>query len=160
MKSCNRILVRLLLATLTCGGAGLAQAQAQQPNQAQLDAIRQNCRSDYQSNCAGVPAGTQASLQCLQQHQAELSPPCKRAVAALQGGGAAHPAATATQAPRPAMSPTQEMALMRRACGTDYRTWCRGVPLGGGHAVACLAANRSHVSSGCRTALAEMKAMR
>jgi len=46
---------------------------AQQPS-AQADAIRQNCRADYQSLCASVPPGGQASLNCLAQHARQLSP--------------------------------------------------------------------------------------
>ena len=53
---------------------------AQQPTQAQQNAIRQNCRSDYQSYCSAVPTGGQASLQCLQQHAAG-------AVTGLRAGG-------------------------------------------------------------------------
>ena len=50
-------LVRLtLLAGLICV-AFTGAAGAQQPSQAQADAIRQSCRGDYQAHCAGVPTG-------------------------------------------------------------------------------------------------------
>src|ERR1051326_3291823 len=37
--------------------AACSPALAQQPTQAQIDAIRSNCRSDFLSKCSGVPRG-------------------------------------------------------------------------------------------------------
>jgi hypothetical protein len=155
----------LLLICGLCLFAG--SAGAQQPSQAQANAIKQSCRSDYQSYCASVPTGGSASLQCLQQHVSELSSPCQSAVNAVSGGGGASrpPAAAAQSAPPPAaavppMSPRQEMAMLRGACGGDYRAYCRGVPLGGGNAMACLAQNQARLSRPCKTALAEARAAR
>lgn len=146
------------LLVLLCGIAGTAGAQ--QPSQAQIDAIRQNCRSDYQSYCASVPTGGTASLQCLRQHQADLSPSCRTAVVATEGGSTTRPPAAASRPMPPEMTPREEAALMRRACGADFRAWCRGVPLGGGRALACLAHNQAHLSPGCKTALAEAHSAR
>jgi hypothetical protein len=58
------------------------------------------------------------------------------------------------------MSPRQEMAMLRGACGGDYRAYCRGVPLGGGHAMACLSENRARLSPSCKTALTQARASR
>src|SRR6185312_6220600 len=133
--------VLLLAATLPAG--------AQSPTQAQANAIRQNCRSDYQAHCASVPTGGSAALQCLQQNLPSLSPSCQTAVSAV--GGSAAPTASAPAAsapaqgsvppssPPPPMSLRQEAALMRNACGGDFRAYCSGVRLGGGRAAACLA---------------------
>jgi hypothetical protein len=129
-------------------------AAAQQPSQAQVNAVRQSCRGDYQSYCASVPTGGKASLQCLQQHLDVLSPPCHDAVAALGGGAQSRPAAAA-QMPPAAMSPRQEAALMRRACGGDFNSYCSDVRLGGGRGVACLMRNEPRLSPQCRGALAE-----
>lgn len=60
-----------------------APALAQQPSQAQINAIRSACRGDYQANCAGVPTGGKAALQCLQQHAASVSAGCRNALAPL-----------------------------------------------------------------------------
>jgi len=87
-------LMGMALAGLLAAGVGQVQAQ---PNSAQASAIRANCRSDYQSFCAAVPPGGQASLACLEQHAAQLSPPCRQAVGAAAGAGAA----TAPTAPMP-----------------------------------------------------------
>lgn len=154
----------LLSGILLCSFAG--PAGAQQPSQAQTNAIKQSCRSDYQSVCSSVPTGGRAALQCLQQHQAELSPACQGAVAAVTGGGggggggAAPPAGAGSQAMAPsgappALSMRQQAALMRNACGGDFRAYCQGVGLGGGRAMACLAENQSRLSPSCKGALAE-----
>src|SRR5580698_8148469 len=70
-------------------------ASAQQPTQAQISAIRSACRGDYQANCAGVPTGGQAALQCLQQHAATVSAGCRTALAPLS------PTPTQARAPTP-----------------------------------------------------------
>jgi len=169
MTRATRIIgVRLLLALLLVGLAGTASAQ--QPTQAQASAIRSSCRSDYQSNCSGVPTGGMAALQCLQGHIANLSPPCQTAVNAVGDGGSARPPAQSSQSPpsygaSPAappggMSMRQEAMLMRRSCGRDFRAYCQGVELGGGRALACLAANQTRLSPPCKGALAEAQGTR
>jgi hypothetical protein len=149
------------------GSAGIAAAQ--QPTQSQINAVKQSCRSDYQANCSGVPTGGSAALQCLQGHVANLSSSCQTAVHATMGGGAgsgaARPPAQASQStppagPPPTMSPRDEAMLMRRSCGGDFRAYCEGVRLGGGHALACLVENQSRLSPPCRNALAEARGAR
>jgi hypothetical protein len=148
------------LSLLSVAGTSMAQ----QPSQAQTNAIRQSCRSDYQSYCASVPTGGRASLQCLQEHLTDLSPPCQSAVGAVSGGGSARPPAGASQAAPsgapPAMSMREEAALMRRSCGGDFRAYCQGVSLGGGRGMACLAENQSRLSPRCKGALAEARGTR
>ena len=151
--------------------AGMAGAEVAQQPSAQADAIRQNCRADYQSLCASVPPGGQASLNCLAQHAGQLSPACGRAVAAATAGaagpqtGAPGEAAMAVPphgplSPPPQMSPREELMLMRGACGYDYRRMCAGTPLGGGNAVRCLANHSQSLSPGCEQALMTMHARR
>jgi hypothetical protein len=149
-------------------------ASAQQPTSAQQSAIRQACRSDYQAVCASVPTGGSAALQCLKQNAANVSAPCQQALAA-GGGGAAPtaappaaagaPAASAAAAPAmaapsagaPRMSPREEIAMVRGACGQDYRTYCQNVQLGGGRAITCLEANGTSLSPACQRALMAAK---
>jgi hypothetical protein len=57
--------------------------QAQQPTQAQIIAIRQACRADYQAHCATVPTGGAAALQCLQQNAQSVSAACQHALSAI-----------------------------------------------------------------------------
>jgi len=162
--------------------AGVAQVQAQ-PTSGQASAIRANCRSDYQSFCAAVPPGGQASLACLEQHAAQLSPPCRQAVGAAAGSGAAPAPAAPTAAtagpaphaaqpppphspphgalsPLPPISPREEMFLMRDACGMDFRRLCAGVPLGGGNSLRCLANHSQSLSPRCEQALMMLHARR
>ena len=163
-------------------------ALAQQPSQAQVNAIRSACRSDFQAHCAGVQPGGSAALACLKKNVAALSPACQKAVAAVGGASAptekaseapavqstaaapgaaapSAPAATAAPVAPPsappasaavpnAIPPAVELALLRRACGPDYEANCSGVRLGGGRAVACLAANQDALSPRCQQALA------
>jgi hypothetical protein len=145
-------------------GAHVADVAAQQPTQAQTNAIRQSCRSDYQAHCASVPTGGSAALQCLQQNLSSLSPSCQTAVSAV-GGGSRAPTASAPAAsapaqgsvppspPSPPMTMRQEAALLRNACGGDFRTYCSGVRLGGGRALACLADHRESLSPTCQNAM-------
>lgn len=152
----------LLLGLLPCSAPSLAQ----QPSQAQANAIRQSCRADYQANCASVPTGGSAALACLQQHASSLSAPCRQAVAAVGGSSgtgaapsqAAPPAAAAR--PAPPMSPREQLAVLRGSCGPEYRRYCRGVPLGEGRAIACLRGNADRLSQQCRSALTSVRSSR
>ena len=100
----RRVAVVLISAVLIGGllfAAFAGRASAQQPTSAQVSAIRQSCRSDYQRYCSSVPAGGSAALACLQQASANLSPACRQAVAAV--GGSPAPAAPAAPAATPAV---------------------------------------------------------
>jgi hypothetical protein len=144
--------------------AQAASVAAQQPTQAQAGAIRQSCRADYQAHCASVPPGGSAALQCLQQNLASLSSPCQTAVSAVGAGSpapaAAAPAPAASAPPSAPPPPSRPMtmreqaALMRNACGGDFRAYCGGVRLGGGRAMECLADHRESLSPTCQNALA------
>ena len=76
---------------------------------------------------------------------------------------AATPAAVPV-APPPAAAPRQprlgEAILIRRFCTTDFRVLCKGVPLGQGRAIQCLANNAPALSPGCRQAMAQTGELR
>jgi hypothetical protein len=141
-----------------------APVRSQQPSQAQLSAIRENCREDYKAQCSGVPSGGREALTCLQGHAESLSPPCQQAVAAVSGAsgtqGAPPPHSTMNPSSTQQAAPRQEMALLRQSCGADYRTYCRGVRPGGGRALACLEENRQSLSPQCQNALMAAKQRR
>src|SRR5262245_43508412 len=63
----------------------LPVAVAQSPARAQVGAVWQACRADYQAYCSGVPTGGSAALACLQQNERNLSGACRQAVAAASG---------------------------------------------------------------------------
>jgi hypothetical protein len=87
-----------LLALLAAAGPAAAN-----PTAAQLSAIKANCRSDYMSNCWGVPKGTKA-FQCLKDHMPKLSSGCQHAVKAAIPAPPAPALSTATA--KPAAPPT------------------------------------------------------
>src|SRR5215469_9400970 len=70
----------LLAATFAISTTAFAQA----PSEAQREAIKSNCRSDYMAHCSSIPPGGAASLQCLQQNMASLSAACASAVKAVE----------------------------------------------------------------------------
>jgi cysteine rich repeat protein len=180
-KSASRSAASTIVLILLGLAGWSGPAAAQQPSQAQINAIRAACRGDFQAHCAGVQPGGQAALACLKKNVAGLSPGCQKAVTAV--GGAAAPdtsgAATAAAAPPPAAAPAAapppaaggavavvpsarsapvpprvELAILRRACGQDVQVNCPGVRPGGGQVMACLAANEASLSLRCRRELA------
>lgn len=151
-------------------------ALAQAPSQAQRDAIKSECRSDYMAHCSSVPPGGEASLQCLQKNMSSLSSGCQGAVRAVEAPAAAAkpadaaaakpaaPATPATAAPKaaeskpaaaaPAGQPTSaQISGIRSACRSDYPKVCAGVPTGGAPALQCLEKNRAKLSAGCEKAV-------
>lgn len=150
---------RVLAGLLLLGFAG--PAAAQQPTQAQASAIKQSCRTDYQSYCSSVPTGGSAALQCLQRHISDLSGACQTAVNAASGGSPAQQSQTGPSGAQPAVpppaTPRQKAALMRRSCGGDFQAYCQGVQPGGGRVIACLAQNEARLSPRCKQALAEVQ---
>src|SRR4030081_1004224 len=156
-------------------------AFSQAPTDAQRNAIRSECRSDYEAHCASVPPGGAASLQCLQKNMSSLSSSCQTAVHAVEAPAApkadsapaaapnaesatakpsAAPAASAPPtAPKAAASTTAkkpskaQVAAIRTACRSDYRRTCAGVPTGGAAALNCLDKNKSKLSVGCQQAV-------
>jgi Cysteine rich repeat len=146
-------------------------AFSQAPTDAQRDAIRSECRSDYEARCASVPPGGEASLQCLQKNMSSLSSSCQAAVRAVEAPAApkaesatakpaTEPAAPTTPAaPKVATSTTAkkpsnaQVAAIRSACRSDYQRTCAGVPTGGAAALNCLQTNKSKLSAGCQQAV-------
>jgi hypothetical protein len=154
--------------------ANTVPALSQAPSQAQRDAIKSQCRSDYMAHCSSVPPGGEASLQCLQKNMSSLSSSCQSAVRAVEAPAAAAPAAPktesapaaaaakpATAAPKTesksatAAQPTSaQVSAIRSACRSDYPKVCAGVPTGGAPAVQCLEKNKAKLSPACEKAVA------
>ena len=172
LKRAMRLVSWLSLSAVLVAAPALAQA----PSQAQRDAIKSQCRSDYMAHCASVPPGGEASLQCLQKNMSSLSSGCQGAVRAVEAPAAATakpaetaapkaaaPAAAATAAPKaaepksaaaPAGQPTSaQISAIRSACRSDYPKVCAGVPTGGAPALQCLEKNKAKLSAGCEKAV-------
>jgi hypothetical protein len=157
--------------------ATAAPAFAQAPSQAQRDAIKSQCRSDYIAHCSSVPPGGEAALQCLQKNMSSLSSSCQSAVRAVEAPAAATskpaetaapkataPAAATTAAPKAAepkaaaapaagQPSSAQISAIRSACRSDYPKVCAGVPTGGAPALQCLEKNKAKLSAGCEKAV-------
>jgi cysteine rich repeat protein len=160
------------MATVILAAATPALSQA--PTDAQRNAIRSECRSDYEAHCASVPPGGAASLQCLQKNMSSLSASCQTAVRGVEAPAApkaesapaAAPAKPTTETAAPAATPKAaasaaakkpsdaQVAAIRGACRSDYQKVCAGVPTGGSAALQCLEKNKSNVSASCQQAVA------
>ena len=161
--------------------AGAAPAFSQAPSEAQREAIKSECRSDYMAHCSSIPPGGEASLQCLQKNMSSLAPGCQSAVKAVEAPAApkaesapaaatakpaaetaAKPAAAAPKATesKPASStaakqPTSaQISAIRSACRADYPKVCACVPTGGAPALQCLEKNKAKLSPSCEKAVA------
>jgi hypothetical protein len=93
------------LVAATLGAAG--DAPAQQPSQAQLNALRSSCRGDYMAHCSSVPTGGAPALNCLKQHMSALSGGCQTAVNAISSAAPAATVAASAPASAPAAGPPQ-----------------------------------------------------
>ncbi|WP_313953749.1 hypothetical protein [Accumulibacter sp.] len=102
---------------------------AQQPSAAQVGAIRQACRADFQTHCAGVPTGGSAALTCLQKNASSVSPACRQALQAASAS--APPAAT------PARSGVAKQSSPAKASATTTTadSWPHTIRADGGSAV-------------------------
>ena len=145
-----------------------ASTGAKKPSSAQVSAIRNACRSDYQQHCTGVPTGGAAALSCLEKNKANLSANCQKAVSAAASpatGGAPADAATASPDAAPAgaapalvlrpMRPREVIFALRSGCGEDARALCGDVPAGGGRIMQCLAAKAASLSPACSNVLSQ-----
>jgi hypothetical protein len=68
--------------------AAATPALSQGPSEAQREAVKSQCRSDYMAHCSSVPPGGEASLQCLAKNMSSLSAGCASAVRAVEAAAA------------------------------------------------------------------------
>jgi hypothetical protein len=161
--------------------ASAAPAFSQAPTEAQREAIKSECRSDYMAHCSSIPPGGEASLQCLQKNMSSLAPGCQSAVKAVEAPAApkaesapagetakpaaeaakpaaepktSTPAATAPKAAAAKQPTSAQISAIRSACRSDYPKVCAGVPTGGAPALQCLEKNKAKLSAGCEKAVA------
>ncbi len=154
------------------------QAAAQQPTQAQRDAIRAACRSDFIANCSGVQPGGKDAFECLLRNDAKLSPSCRTAVntAAPKSAepAAAPPAAPAPEAAPPASkierappgiqvgpSEAQSDALktVQQACTlNDFVAHCSWIAPGNPEILQCLKGNAADLSPNCQATVQALPA--
>lgn len=73
-----------------------------QPTEAQKEAVKSACRSDYMAHCSSVTPGGEAALQCLAKNMSSLSASCQSAVKAVEAS--AEPAKSEPAKSEPAKS--------------------------------------------------------
>ena len=111
--------------------------------------VAQECGADIRRYCAGVPQGGGLIGQCLKEHAMELSPGCRGTLAEIRAPG---PVAA------PSPPPQSVKAAIGKACRPDIRTYCAGVPQGGGLIGQCLKDHAMQLSPDCRGALMAARA--
>ena len=161
------------------------QVSAQQPTQAERDAIRAACRSDFMANCSGVQPGGKEAFECLLRNDAKLSPSCQAAVNAAapkpsEPAAATAPAAPATAAPAesetapsaakverappgiqvaPAEAPNEELKTVQQACTlNDFVAHCSWIAPNNPEILQCLKANAADLSPNCQAVVQSLPA--
>jgi len=155
------------------------QAAAQQPTQAQRDAIRAACRSDFIANCSGVQPGGTDAFECLLRNDAKLSPSCRTAVNAAAPKSAepaaAPPAAPANSETTPQatkvehappgiqIAPTEaqndQLKSVQQACTlSDFVAHCSWIAPGNPEILLCLKGNAADLSPNCQAAVQALPA--
>src|SRR6516165_1579176 len=150
----------------------VTEAVAQEPSQAQRDAIRASCRSDFIANCSGVQPGGKDAFECLKRNEAKLSASCKTAVNAVV------PAASESTAPQPkrgspespqapaaapaaatAQSQEEQLKIVRSVCTMDdFMAHCSWIAPNSPELLLCLKGNASNLSPACQQAVRTLAA--
>src|SRR5262249_25614951 len=98
------------------------------------------CRPDLEKFCKGVKPGGGRLVECLKQHESELSGGCRAKLEEGKKRGAE------------AKERVDEFA---EACKADAQKVCQGVQPGEGRVLNCLADNKDKVSPACRQKIEE-----
>lgn len=93
------------------------------------------CRGDLERLCGDVKPGGGTRIQCLKDHEAELSDSCRTQIAEHSQQGHEH------------------AGKIVQACGEDAKKLCTDVEPGSGGIPRCLRDHEADLSTGCRDAL-------
>jgi Cysteine rich repeat len=93
------------------------------------------CEADVQKFCAGVQPGQGRVLQCLAQHEADLSAACKQKRDSFR----------------------EQMEEIRAACEGDAKKFCSGIRPGSGRIAACLKSHQNELSDVCKNEGAKLQ---
>ena len=96
------------------------------------------CADDVAKFCQGVKRGQGQLMQCLKEHESELSSPCQARVQTMEA----------------------RIQEMTDACQSDMQQFCTGVSPSGGRIAQCLQQHESELSSTCKAELAQARSMR
>ena len=81
---------------------------AAEPSEAQVAAIKSNCRSDFMSKCWGVPRGGKEAMQCLKNNFASVSSGCQQALKPLMAAAPSKAPADPPPAAKPESAPAPQ----------------------------------------------------
>jgi hypothetical protein len=87
--------------------AAATPALSQGPTEAQREAVKSECRSDYMAHCSSVQPGGEAALQCLARNMSSLSAGCQGAVRAVEAAAAPKTEAAPAAAAKPESAPAK-----------------------------------------------------
>ena len=100
-----------------------------------VGAAEHPCREDAERLCKGVEPGDGRIVQCLKQHEADLSPACKQKRDSFR----------------------ERMQEIRAACEEDAQKLCSDVRPGGGRIAQCLRSHKNELSQACSEAIRDAK---
>ena len=178
MKRSLPSVLGMTLAAMLAAGSALAQEAAAPPAgaPARRSLIATRCKDDVPKFCADAQPGGGRLAICLRKHDAELSEPCKAALAAAGPApktAMAQPA-TAPGAPGAATPPAPGMGKgphhgggarmmewgpmhgMHKACGTEVDKFCKEVPPGHGRVAVCLNEHPADLGPGCKAVVGKV----
>jgi hypothetical protein len=101
-------------------------------------ADRGSCSKDIAKFCKDVKPGGGRILDCLKQHEKDLSAACKEQVTKRE-------------------EKAEKSGELSQACKGDVDKLCKDVKLGGGRILKCLKENESKLSAQCKATLAKTK---
>jgi hypothetical protein len=96
------------------------------------------CADDVAKFCQDVKGQRGKVMQCLSEHQTELSPQCQAQVQAMEA----------------------KIREVSDACQDDVQQFCQGVKPGQRRLAQCLGKHESELSSACQAEVARMRSMR
>jgi hypothetical protein len=96
------------------------------------------CADDVAKFCKGIGRGQGEVMQCLKEHQSELSSQCQARLQAME----------------------KQLKGVSDACQSDVQRLCKDISPGGGRLAQCLKQHESELSSACKSELAEARPRR
>ena len=96
------------------------------------------CADDVAKFCQGVKGGRGKIMQCLKEHQTELSSQCQTRVQTME----------------------MRMKEIGDVCQNDVQQFCKDINPGGGRLAQCLKQHESELSSTCKAELTQARSMR
>jgi hypothetical protein len=126
-------MIRATLATLAAGllCVGLLFVPAASA------ADKSACSDDIAKYCNNIKPGAVALMECLEQHESELSGPCKEYEATLGGKRVEN------------REQVREMAQFRQVCLNDMRKFCNEATPAQGGMMQCLKDHEKDISAPC-----------